>query len=169
MKLVPKVMLLIMLTSAILITGCSGEAVEAPEIGKLAPSFQLTDIDGQSVSLSDFQGQPLLVNFWATYCSPCRSEMPYIQEVYHDLPEPELVVLAINIGESLTKVEEFMQGYNLSFPVLLDMDGKVSEKYNIRFIPTTYFVDDNGIIKDIKIGAFRSVVEIEDILSRVFP
>ena len=168
MNLALKVMLLIILTSALLITGCS-TLVEAPEIGKLAPSFQLTDIDGQSVSLSDFQGQPLLINFWATWCGPCRSEMSYIQEVYDELSEREPVVLSINIGESLTKVEEFMRGYNLSFPVLLDMEGNVSEKYNIRAIPTTYFIDGDGIIKDIKIGAFRSVAEIEDILSRVFP
>ena len=168
MNLALKVMLLIILTSALLITGCS-TLVEAPEIGKLAPSFQLTDIDGQSVSLSDFQGQPLLINFWATWCGPCRSEMSYIQEVYDELSEREPVVLSINIGESLTKVEEFMRDYNLSFPVLLDMEGNVSEKYNIRAIPTTYFIDGDGIIKDIKIGAFRSVAEIEDILSRVFP
>jgi peroxiredoxin len=66
-------------------------------------------------------------------------------------------------------VEEFMRDYNLSFPVLLDLEGNVAEKYNIRGIPTTYFIDSDGIIRDIMIGAFRSVAEIEDILSRVFP
>jgi len=163
-----KLILLVILASGILVTGCSA-SVEAPEIGKAAPGFQLTDIDGQSISLSDFRGEPVLLNFWATWCGPCRSEMPYIQEVYDERSEPGLVILAINIGESLTTVEEFMQDYNLSFPVLLDLEGNVAEKYNIRGIPTTYFIDSDGIIRDIMIGAFRSVAEIEDILSRVFP
>lgn len=162
-----KVILLILL-SGTLVTGCAAPA-EAPEIGKSAPSFQLTDIDGQSISLSDFKGKTVLLNFWATWCGPCRSEMPYIQEVYDERSEPGLVILAVNIGESLTKVEEFIQDYNLTFPVLLDREGNVAEKYNIRAIPTTYLVDGDGIIKDIKIGAFSSVAEIEDILSRVFP
>ncbi|MEE8618987.1 MAG: redoxin domain-containing protein [Dehalococcoidales bacterium] len=168
-----KVILLTILASGILATGCSTPAevseVEAPEIGKAAPSFQLTDIDGQTVSLSDFQGKPVLLNFWATWCGPCRFEMPYIQEVYNERSEPGLVILAINIGESFAKVKEFMQDYNLSFPVLLDLEGKVAEKYNILPIPTTYFIDSDGIIRDMQIGAFRSVAEIEDILSRVFP
>ena len=163
-----RVMLLIILASGILATGCAAPA-EAPEIGKVAPSFQLTDIDGQSISLSDFRGEPVLLNFWATWCGPCRMEMPYIQEVYDERSELGLVILAINIGESLTTVEEFMQDYNLSFPVLLDMEGKVAEQYNIRGIPATYFIDSDGIIRDMQIGAFRSVAEIEDILSRVFP
>jgi peroxiredoxin len=161
-------MLLLILASGILLTGCS-TPVEAPEIGKAAPGFRLTDIDGQSISLSDFRGEPVLLNFWATWCGPCRMEMPYIQEVYDERSEPGLVILAINIGESLTTVEEFMRDYNLSFPVLLDLEGNVAEKYNIRGIPTTYFIDSDGIIRDIMIGAFRSVAEIEDILSRVFP
>jgi peroxiredoxin len=161
-------MLLILLASGILVTGCSA-SVEAPEIGKAASGFQLTDIDGQSISLSDFRGEPVLLNFWATWCGPCRMEMPYIQEVYDERSEPGLVILAINIGESLTTVEEFMRDYNLSFPVLLDMKGNVAGKYNITGIPATYFIDSDGIIRDMQIGAFRSVAEIEDILSRVFP
>jgi peroxiredoxin len=163
-----KVMLLLILASGILVTGCS-TSVEAPEIGKAAPSFQLTDIDGQSISLSDFQGESVLLNFWATWCGPCRAEMPYIQEVYDERLEPGLVILAVNIGESLTEVEEFMHDYNLSFPVLLDFKGNVAERYNIRAIPTTYFIDGDGIIRDMQIGAFRSVDEIEDILSRISP
>ena len=163
-----KVMLLLILASGILVTGCS-TSVEAPEIGKAAPSFQLTDINGQSVSLSDFQGKPVLLNFWATWCGPCRMEMPYIQEVYDEWSEQGLVLLAVNIREGLTTVEEFMRDYNLSFPVLLDMEGNVAEKYSVGGIPTTYFIDSDGIIRDMQIGAFRSVAEIEDILSRVFP
>ena len=164
MNQVLKVILLIILTSMILITGCS-----APEIGKSAPSFQLTDIAGNSVSLSDFQGRPVLLNFWATWCGPCLFEMPYIQEVYDEWAERGLVILAINIGESPSRVENFMHYFNFSFPVLMDMKKNVTAKYNVIGYPTTYFIDGDGIIRDIKIGPFRSVAEIEDILSRVFP
>ena len=162
------ILLLVILASGILVTGCS-TPTEVPEIGKLAPGFQLTDTDGQSVSLSGFKGEPVLLNFWATWCGPCRMEMPYIQEVYNRRSEHGVVVLSINIGESLTRVEEFMQDYNLSFPVLLDFEGNVAERYNVGGIPTTYFIDSEGIIRDMQIGAFRSVAEIEDILNMISP
>jgi len=160
--------ILLMLLSGMLVTGCAA-SVEAPEIGEAAPIFQLPDIDGQSVSLSDFHGKPVVINFWTTWCGGCRFEMPYIQEVYNRWSEQGLVVLAINIGEGLTKVDAFTQYYNLSFTVLLDLEGNVAGKYNIRGLPITYFIDSDGIIRDIKISAFRSVDEIEDILTKIFP
>jgi len=158
--------ILSMLTLGILVVGCS-TPVEVPEIGKPAPSFRLTDIDGQPVSLSDLRGKPVLINFWATWCYACGVEMPYIQEVYNEWSEHGLVVLAINIGESPSQVDRFILEHNLSFPVLLNPEGNVAKKYNIRAIPTTYFIDGDGIIKDIKIGAFNSAAEIEDILNSI--
>ena len=163
-----KMTLLILLASGMLVTGCTGP-VEAPQIGKLAPSFQLDDIDGKSVSLSDFRGKPVLINFWATWCYPCRSEMPYIQQIYDEWSGQGLVVLAINIGESSSQVERFIQSYNLSFPVLLDVAGNVAEQYNIRYIPRTYFIDGSGTIRDVKMGAFNSLAEIEDKLGGISP
>ena len=162
-----KVILLVILASGILVTGCA----EAPEVGKAAPSFQLTDVNGKPVSLSDFRGEPVLLNFWTTWCDPCRFEMPYIHEVYDEWSERGLVVLAINVGESPSRVNKFIQDYNLSFPVLLDLERNVAGKYNVNITgyPTTFFVDGDGIIRDIKIGPFRSVAEIEDILNRIFP
>jgi len=172
--------LLMLLALAILVASCSApeavelpqvvavpQAVEAPQVGEPAPDFQIISSNGQPGSLSDFHGKPVLINFWATWCSPCRSEMPYIQQVYEEWSGQGLVVLAINIGESSSQVERFIQAYNLSFPVLLDMAGKVAEQYNIRYIPTTYFVDGSGIIRDIRIGPFSSAAEIEDILTKI--
>ena len=163
-----KMTLLMLLALGMLVTGCSAP-VEAPQIGKSAPSFRLTDIDGESISLSDFRGKPVLINFWATWCSPCRFEMPYIQEVYDEWSGQGLVVLAVDIGESPSQVEKFIQAYNLSFPVLLDVAGKVAEQYNVRYIPMTYFIDGSGIIRDIKIGPFSSLAEIEGKLSVILP
>jgi thiol-disulfide isomerase/thioredoxin len=104
-----------------------------------------------------------MVNFWATWCGPCRMEMPFIQEVYKD-PEWQktgLVILAVNLMESASAAGEFMKDNGLHFTVLLDIEGKVGKMYNISAIPTTYFIDKNGIIWDVKIGTFRSKAEIE--------
>lgn len=143
--------------------------LEAPERGKSAPNFQFNDAYGNSVSLVDFRGKAILLNFWATWCVPCRAEMPYIQDVYNTWSEHGLVVLAVNMRESPSKVKQFMQNHMLSFPVLLDTRGSVAEKYNIRYVPTTYFIDSSGVISYIKIGAFRSVAEVEDIVSKILP
>jgi len=143
--------------------------VEGAAIGKSAPNFQFNNAHEQPVSLADFRGKPILLNFWATWCSPCRAELPYIQKVYDKWSEYGLVVLAVNMGESPSKVEEFMKSHNFSFPVLLDSKRSLADKYNIRYIPTTYFIDDNGVIKHIKIGAFSGVAEIEDMINNILP
>ena len=163
-----KVIILLILLPVMLVTACSAPA-EAPQIGKLAPSSEIPDIEGQPVSLSDFRGKPVLVNFWAIRCYPCQLEMPYIQEVYDEWSERGLVVLAVNLGESPSQVEEFAQYYNYTFTMLLDMTGNAARLYNIRGIPTTYFIDANGVIQDVKISAFLSVAEIEGMLDKILP
>jgi len=161
--------LVLILTSVLLVGGCTAQAPQPPKVGKPAPEFQLPNLEGQSISLGDFRGKSVLINFWATWCPPCRSEMPFIQEVYEEWSDKGLVVLAIDIGESSSKVENFMQSYNLSFPVLLDSNQNVALKYRIRAIPTTFFIDKDGIIQDISIGAFSSKAEIEESLSKIIP
>ena len=165
MNKVLKVILSIILGLGILVTGCARSA----DLGKPAPNFQLPSLDGQSISLSNLQGKPVLINFWTTWCPSCRAEMPYLQQVYEEWSGQGLVLLAINIGEDSTKVEKFMQSRNLSFPVLLDTKEDISQKYNIRYIPTTFFIDKDGVIQDIKVGAFPSKAEIESNLSKIIP
>jgi cytochrome c biogenesis protein CcmG/thiol:disulfide interchange protein DsbE len=145
-------------------TACQSEA---PEIGKPAPDFQLNTLDGQTVTLSELRGIPVLVNFWTTWCDPCRSEMPYLQQVYEEWQEKGLVLLAINIGESPSQVAMFMQSQGLSLPVLLDSEENIAVMYNVRAIPTTFFIDEDGIIQHITTGAFRSKEAIESILSQL--
>ncbi|TET67520.1 MAG: redoxin domain-containing protein [Dehalococcoidia bacterium] len=168
-----KVMLVItlvsVLTSGLVMAGCSPSSAQGVEVGNLAPDFQLQNLDGQTVSLGNLQGKPVLINFWATWCPPCRSEMPYIQEVYEEWVNRGLVVLALNIGESSSKVEEFMQNHNLSFIVLLDTKQDIAQRYNITGIPTTFFIDKDGIIQDKIIGAFQNKTQIENRLSKVIP
>jgi peroxiredoxin len=147
----------------------SDHPTEGTGVGNLAPGFQLQSLDGQSVSLSDLQGKPVLLNFWATRCPPCVSEMPYLQEIYNEWSETELILLAINIGESSAKVKEFMQSHSLSLPVLLDTNQDIAQEYNIRYIPTTFLIDKKGIIQATKVGAFSSKREIEGILAKISP
>ena len=180
MNKVPRVILPVILTLVLLVTGCSagpepldGESPTAPvegtQVGNLAPDFQLQSLDGQTVSLGNLRGKPVLINFWATWCPPCRGEMPYIQEIHEEWSDKELMVLAINIGESSSKAEDFMQSYNLSFTVLLDTKQDVAQRYNITGIPTTFFIDKDGIIQEKVIGAFQSKTQIENKLSKIIP
>jgi len=159
------IILIAVLISPFIIAGCSEDIVtdQVPAPGRPAPDFQLRGLDGQTVSLDDLQGKPVMVNFWATWCGPCRMEMPFIQEVYQDSEwlKTGLVILAVNLKESASAAGEFMEDNGLTFPVLLDIDGEVARMYNISAIPTTYFIDKNGIIKDVKIGTFRNKAEID--------
>ena len=157
------------LTSGLVMASCSPSSAQGVEVGNLAPDFQLQSLDGQTLSLGNQQGKPVLINFWATWCSPCRGEMPYIQEIYEEWSDKGLVVLTINMGESSSTVEEFMQSYNLSFTVLLDTRQDVAQRYNITGIPTTFFVDKDGIIQDKLIGAFQNKTQIENRLSKIIP
>ena len=166
-----KVILTITLTLGLLITGCSSEPAVA-RVGEPAPDFQLQDLDGQTISLSDFRGRPVLLNFWATGCIPCRSEMSYIQEIYQqhsDTSSSSLVVLTINPGESHSTVEEFMDFYHLSLPVLFDTKGVVWQGYNIQYIPTTFLIYPDGTIREKVIGAFPSKAAIENRLALIMP
>jgi len=166
-----KVILALALVLGLILAGCSSgtEVAQGPQVDKLAPDFQLQTLDGQAVSLGDFRGNPVLLNFWATWCGPCRFEMPFIQEIFEkkEWSDTGLVILAIDIGESPSEVKEFMENYDLSFPVLLDTNQDVALKYNIRAIPTTFFIDKDGIIQDIKVGAFSGKTEIEKRLIKI--
>jgi thiol-disulfide isomerase/thioredoxin len=146
--------------------GCSpaGNSVDSPAI-----DFTLQSLDGDSVSLSDFRGRPVLLNFWATWCGYCREEMPYIQQIDDEWPDSELVVLLINVGERTSMVEDYMEAYDLSMTVLLDSRRTVSEKYDVIGLPTTYFIDKDGIIREKVPGAFRDKDTIEYYLDEIVP
>jgi len=172
LKIILSIILASALVSGVLIAGCSSPTpTQSPQVGKPAPDFELLGLDGQAVSLSGLRGKPVLINFWASWCEPCRFEMPFIQEIYEGWTgkPPSLVILTINLGESPSRVERFMESYGLSFPVLLDTSQNVALEYNIRGIPTTFFIDKDGIIRDIKFGAFLSKTEIEMRLSKIIP
>ena len=135
----------------------------------LAPDFQLQTLDGKTVKLSDYRGKPVLLNFWATWCGPCRYEIPFLDQVNAVYSQKGLVMLAVDLGEDAATVSNFMVTENVSLPVLLDTDKSVAQKYTIVGIPTTFLVDTDGILRYKKVGAFQDKTEIENALSLVIP
>jgi peroxiredoxin len=117
-----------------------------------AQNFVLKDLDGGAVSLEDYRGKIVLLNFWATWCLPCRVEMPSMQKLYHEFKNQDFTILAIDIQEDLGSVKAFREQYKLNFPILLDSDGSVGEVYGVRAIPTTYLVDREGYILGFALG-----------------
>lgn len=136
-----------------------------PAIGTVSPDFKLQSILGDEVILNQFKGSPVLINFWATWCQPCKIEMPYIQNRFEQYT-PNLVVLAVNFDEPVATVQKFVREQNLTFDVLLDSGGHIQELYQIRGYPATYFVDAEGIIRVIHIG-FMSESQLDEYLMKV--
>lgn len=134
-------------------TSTAGE-IPAPREGFLAPDFSLNTPDGATFTLSNLRGQPVLVNLWATWCPPCRAEMPAIQKLYDEYKDQGFVVLAVNMTyqDNPSAVAPFMQNNGLNFPILLEETGKVAEKYELRSLPSSFFIDRNGIIQEVVIG-----------------
>lgn len=122
----------------------------APRTGHPAPEFTLTTLDGDEVSLSDFRGQPVILNFWASWCGPCRVEMPDLQKTYDTHGEDGVVVLGINLTRrenSLDDVPAFIDEFDLTFPIVLDEEGEVAKLYQVRGQPASVFIDANGIVQ----------------------
>jgi peroxiredoxin len=112
--------------------------------GITPPDFTLSTLDGGSITLSDLKGRVVLINFWTTWCPPCREEMPSMERLYRRLKYEEFTLLAVDIMESPETVKKFARKYDLSFPILLDKTGEVSAKYAANAIPTTYIINKEG-------------------------
>ena len=124
----------------------------APVVGAPAPDFNLQDLAGNLVTLSSFKGQVVLINFWATWCGPCRIEMPALQRRYEAFKEQGFAVLAVNLDEPITDVGAFASSFGLTFPVLLDPGAMVNDLYRVRGYPTSFFVGRDGVIARQQIG-----------------
>jgi peroxiredoxin len=118
-----------------------------------APDFTLEDLRGSQVSLKDFAGKVVFLNFWATWCGPCRVEMPSMEKLWQKFKEEAFVILAVDLREGKEEVSSFMKDYGLTFSVLLDSRGEVASMYAVRAIPTTYLLDSEGIIVGRALGA----------------
>lgn len=114
--------------------------------------FELPNLDGVTEKLSDYKGQFIFLNFWATWCGPCQSEMPDMENVYNELKDQGFTIVAVDLGEDSSTVQTFVDELSLTFPVLLDETGGVGSMYNAQSIPTTYLINREGNILGRAIG-----------------
>ena len=147
-----------------LVTNSSNTTPTGLGSGKPAPDFKLKTLDGKEVSLSDYRGKVVLINFWATWCPPCREEMPLFTKVYRKYKGRGFEILAVSTDSSIDPVKKFVKEYKLPFPVLMD-DGKVStELYRVQGLPTSFLIDREGRIVKVRLGKYK---EIESDLKKV--
>ncbi|WP_077211241.1 redoxin domain-containing protein [Bacillus dakarensis] len=117
--------------------------------GNPAPDFELTTLEGETVRLSDYQGKKVILNFWATWCPPCKAEMPHMQNFYEENKDKGIEILAVNLtnmDNGSEAIESFVKDYGLTFPIPLDQDGEIGAAYQAFTIPTSYILDTKGII-----------------------
>ncbi|WP_394188479.1 redoxin domain-containing protein [Paenisporosarcina quisquiliarum] len=137
--------------------------------GEQAPDFELTTLAGEPIRLSELQGKKVILNFWATWCPPCKAEMPHMQNFYEDYAEAENVeIVAVNLtsGDREASVEEFVKDYGLTFPIPMDVEGEVGQKFQAVTIPTSYIIDTNGLIQHKIVGPMDETM-IQDFVSNI--
>ncbi len=127
---------------------------ESDEIGRPAPGFQLKDLDGNLVSLEDFRGKVVMLDFWATWCGPCRSTMPELEKLQQEHPD-DFVLLAVNLGEDEERVAPYVLSRRIQTRVLLDTDSSVGMAYGASSIPVQFVIDKEGILRHIQVGAYE--------------
>lgn len=127
-------------------------AAQALTVGTPAPQLELPALDGATVRLSDLRGRPVLLNFWASWCAPCRSEMPALQQVANDYAASGLVVIGVNQLEDEATVRQFVTEFGLTFTIALDRDGQASQAWRVYGIPQTYLIGPDGIIRKAWVG-----------------
>ncbi len=125
----------------------------APRVGKEAPDFRVIGLDGTPHQLSDYRGHPVWLNFWATWCPPCRAEAPDIEAAYEQHADAGLIVLAVDVGEGQATVQDYVRRVGLKYLIGGDQSTEVAAQYHVSGLPTHYFVDANGVIRDMQLGS----------------
>ena len=138
-----------------------------PAVGTPAEDFRLADLEGKQQSLSQYRGKVVLVNFWATWCKPCTTEMPAMQTTYDKLRDKGFVVLAINELEDDAKVREHIKQYGHTFPVLMDRDNKVANQFGVFGLPVSVFIDEKGVVQEYIKGGLLTEDKIYQAVQRI--
>ncbi|HEY5648578.1 MAG TPA: TlpA disulfide reductase family protein [Nitrospiria bacterium] len=147
---------------ALTVTGCTPEKTtsvstdEAPKIGYFAPNFRLPALTGEEISLASLKGKVVFLNFWATWCGPCKAEMPSMEALYQDFKNKDFEILAVSSDiDGERSVRPFVESLELSYPILLDPDYRVDNKYLVRSVPTSFLIDKQGVITHRIIGSLN--------------
>jgi peroxiredoxin len=151
-------------------TGLSGPSHTTVQAGDMAPDFELATLDGRTIKLSALRGQPVLVNFWATWCGPCKEEMPLLVAAYAQHQAAGLRVLAIDTTayDDVQDVKQFVADYQMNFDILLDTDDAVGTGWNTLGLPSSYFIDTTGKVVAVRIGQM-SAQQLNDSLKMILP
>jgi len=147
-----KIFLLILLAGLSLLTASCGEGPQVATVGNPAPDFTLSDRSGTNWTLSELKGQVVFVNFWATWCPPCREEMPSMQRLYEKLPPDKFKMLAILNRDAPSMADVFMKNISVTMPVLDDQNNAVGSRFGLTGLPETYIVDKQGVLREKFIG-----------------
>lgn len=140
----------------------------SPREGFYAPDFTLETLTGNQVQLSSFRGKIVVINFWTTWCPPCRAETPALETSYKAYKDADVMILGVNLTDqdSLNDVQSFVQEFGLTYPILLDRDGAIGLLYQLNGLPTTFFINRQGVIRTVVVGGpmsetfIRSKIEI---------
>ncbi len=135
------------------VSGDQQETTVGINVGEVAPDFTLTDLEGNEVTLSEYRGKVVFINFWATWCPACRAEMPEMEAIYQEYKDKGVVVIGVDIQEAKEEVLQYVQQGGYSWTFLLDTSGAVAANYRVVAIPTSFFLDREGIIKAVNVGA----------------
>lgn len=146
--------LVVVVAGLLMLAGCPGGPPPASVVvGELAPEFTLVNMEGERVSLADYRGQVVVLNFWATWCPPCREEKPTMERLYQQFKDDGLVFLAINVEENGHQVvSEYLMNNSFSFPILLDGKAEVQGMYGVFRYPESYIIDRDGTVVEHIIG-----------------
>ena len=161
----------VLLLLAVTLVACGGGDSSGPtgvNKGNLASGFTLEALDGSSVSLGEYRGNVVLINFWATWCPPCRAEIPDIEKAYQARQDDGFVVLGVNVEEPREAVAPFVEAMGMTYPVVLDEDGQVLKMYRAIGLPMSVLLDQDGVIQVRHVGVL-TMEQLEDYLAQVLP
>ena len=150
----------------IVLSGLLGMAARPPLVGSPAPEIVLKDLQGRDVKLSDLRGKVVLVNFWATWCKPCKEEMPAMQASYDKLRDKGFVVLAVNELEDTARVAEHIRTHGHTFEVVMDHNNQVANVYGVVGLPASFLVDPQGIVRERIAGSLLTESRIEEMVKK---
>ncbi|KMY52523.1 thiol-disulfide oxidoreductase [Bacillus sp. FJAT-27231] len=137
--------------------------------GDKAPDFVLTDLNGEKRQLSDYQGKGVFLNFWGTWCEPCKKEMPHMEKMSKEYKDLGVEILAVNVGDSELQAKKFAMQYNLTFPIAIDTSREVQNAYGIQPLPATFMINPEGEVQKIVIGGLVKEEQVKALFETVKP